>query len=645
MRVDLTVQGMTCSACARHIEQALQEVPGVDSASVDYRAGRGFVDTSAEIPAAELVAAVARAGYRAVLAGDNGHQGATDAAASSPGILRTLDRKSGYGGDRDGVAPPTATPVMVTPGASASGTPSFAGEVPLRDVHRPGGLREAGVHPSSAGANGTSPIAGGADFDLLVIGTGGAGVAAAIQAGSMGARVVIAEGTLVGGTCVNVGCIPSKNLIEAAAHYHGARAGFPGIAPCEPALDWTAVLRQKHDLVSELRQAKYIDVLASYPTITLMEGRVRLVGGGNGAGPVVARVGDGSGAREVRAGKILIATGTAPSVPQIEGLDQVEPLDSTTVMELQALPKSMIVLGGGPVGVEAAQTFARFGVKIVLVQRGPHLLPGEDVVVSEALRAALESEGIELHTGTTATRVQRVGGDTVVHVRQGSLEGQLRAERVLVGVGRRPNTNDMGLEDVGVHLTSRGYVDVDTTMRSTSNADVYAAGDVTGGPGYVYVAAAGGRIAAENAVNALLNGSIGQSTEPRELDLSVVPSVTFTAPQVASVGLTEAGARHAGYEVDVSTLEMAQVPRALVSHQTAGLVKIVAEAGSGRLLGVHAIAVNAGDFIGEAALAIRFGLTARDLSGTLHPYLTWGEALKLAAQGFTSDVSKLSCCA
>ena len=643
MRVNVTVQGMTCASCATHIEQALAKVPGVEQVAVDYRAGRGTVDTSGDVAPTALVAAVEGAGYRAAVVGENGAAPLADATTvASAGLLETLGRKAGYGG---GTATPRNTaPVTVVPGSSASGTPSFAGEAPLRE-RRDGTQGAANARAATDGANGASADSTALDFDVLVIGTGGAGVAGAIQAGSMGSRVAIAEGGLVGGTCVNVGCIPSKNLVEAAAHVHAVRTGFPGIAPCDPTLDWTAVLRQKHDLVGELRQAKYVDVLASYPTIALLEGRVRLLGGGNGAGPIVARLGDGPGAREVRARKVIIATGTSPATPSLPGLDGVEPLDSTTVMELPALPKTMLVLGGGPVGVEAAQTFARFGVKVMLVQRGPRLLPGEEPVVSEALRAVLEAEGIEVHTGTTATRVERDGHETVLHVRRGSLEGQLRAERILVGTGRRPNTRDMGLEDVGVRLTAKGFVQVDATMRSTSHPDVYAAGDVTGGPGYVYVAAAGGRVAAENAVNAVPGASNGAVTEPRAFDLSVVPNVTFTAPQVASVGLTEAGAREAGFEVDVSTLQMAQVPRALVSHRTAGLVKMVAEAGSGRLLGVHALSENAGDFIGEAALAIRFGLTARDLSGTLHPYLTWGEALKLAAQGFTSDVTKLSCCA
>ncbi len=474
---------------------------------------------------------------------------------------------------------------------------------------------------------------GSADFDLLIIGTGGAGVAAAIQAAGMGAKVAIVEAGTLGGTCVNVGCIPSKNLIEAAARYHDAGRGFPGIAPCRPALDWKAVLAQKDALVAELRQAKYADVLASYPGVALLNGRAQLLGDGR------VRV----GSSEHRARKIIVATGASPSAPPIDGLNQVDALDSTTAMELVALPATMIVLGGGAVGLELGQTFARLGVRVTIVEMAPRLLPNEDEEVSESLRHLLVAEGIEIHTWVRPTRVERTADGIALHVVGGTLSGELRAERLLVATGRRPNTEALGLNRAGVGITPNGYVAVDATMR-TSNPDIYAAGDVTGGPGYVYVAAAGGRVAAENAVKSLSPGGVVRD-DPTELDLSAVPNVTFTAPQVASVGLTEAKARAEGFSVQVSTLDIAQLPRALVSYNTGGMIKIVAEAASGRILGVHAIAAYAGELMGEATLAIRFRLTARDLAGTLHPYLTWSESLKLAAQGFSMDISKLSCCA
>jgi mercuric reductase len=482
------------------------------------------------------------------------------------------------------------------------------------------------------------------DFDLVVVGTGGAGVAAAIHAATKGATVAIVEAYTLGGTCVNVGCIPSKVLVEAAARVHAARHGFPGIAPTFPVVDWPELVRQKDLLVDTLREAKYADVLASYPGVVRLEGRARLIDGEQGEDQAVrVQVGNDAGTTVYVAKKVIVATGASSALPPIAGIEGVDALDSTSVMQLESLPASMIVLGGGPVGVELGQTFARFGVQVTLVQRGPHLLSGEEPEIADILREALEAEDVAVHTCTTTIAVERDDDGVVVHVRQGSTEGTLRAERLLVATGRRPNTRDLGLEDVGVALTPTGHVQVDSTLRTT-NLHVYAAGDVTGGPGYVYVAAAGGRVAAENAIHAMRASSIA-NTAPAELALNTVSRVTFSAPQVAAVGLTEAQAQAAGYTVDIATLNLTDVPRALVSFDTRGLVKLVTEAGSGRVLGVHVVAPHAGEMMGEATLAIRFGLTARDLSSTLHPYLTWGESLKLVAQGGSSGVQKLSCCA
>lgn len=576
--IELKVAGMTCLDCSRHITQALEGVPGVSSAQVDYRAGTAHVDVTQPVPMEALVGAVERAGYRATVMTD----GARNQTRS-------------------------ATPERLP------------------------------ATPPAASVN-----AGETDFDLLVIGSGGAGMAAAIQAVGMGGKVAVVEAGMLGGTCVNVGCIPSKNLIEAAAHYHAALKGFPAIGPCTPAFDWKSLVQQKDALVTELRQAKYADVLASYPGIALLHGRARLVGGGNGA-PVVITVSEGADARTYRARKVVLATGTRPSAPPIPGLERVGALDSTTAMELTELPPSLLVLGGSALGLELGQTFARFGVKVTVVELAPRLLPLEDEAISAALEEYLRADGLEIHTGMQTVKAERDGDDVVLHVAQGSLQGTLRAARLLVAAGRRANTDDLGLGAVGVTLTDRHFIRVDATMR-TSNANIFAAGDVTGGPGYVYVAAAGGRVAAENAMKSLApTGTPGD--EPRELDLSVVPNVTFTSPQVGSVGLTESKAREFGHHVQVAVLKMDQVPRALVSSDTRGLVKMVADTASGKLLGIHAVAPLAGELMGEAALALRFGLTARDLSGTLHPYLTWTESLKLAAQSFTMDVSKLSCCA
>lgn len=553
----LKIEGMTCTGCARHVEEALEGIEGVTGARVDYSAGSGTIELTGGTAERQVVGAVERAGYRA-----------------------RVER-------RGGVA------TLSEPGACCA---------------------DAGPENGDDGA---------AEFDLLVIGTGGAGMAAAIRGAELGARVGIAEAGTVGGTCVNVGCIPSKNLIAGAARLHTAREGFPGISPAEPRLDWQRVIGQKTDLVDELRQAKYLDVLEAYPEITLLRGRARLLGGGHVA----------VGGAEYRAGKVVIATGASPWSPSIPGLEEAEPLTSTTAMELEALPESMIVLGGGFVGVELGQTFARFGTRVTILKRSDRIAKGEDPEISEALRRYLEAEGLEIRTGVEVERIEKDGRDVVVHARQDGRQILLRAERILVATGRRANTADMGLEDVGVELDGRGFVKTDSALRTT-DADIYAAGDVAGGPAFVYTAARDGRTAVENAL----------TDAERETD-AVVPRVMFTDPQIAAVGMTEAEAREAGHSVEVRRLDLENVPRALVEHDTRGFIKVVAEAESGRVLGVHAVAPHAGELMGEAALAIRFGLTVRDLAETLHPYLTWGEGVKLAAQTFTKDVAKLSCCA
>ena len=591
--IHLTIGGMTCLDCSRHITQALEQVEGVSSPAVDYRAGTAQVVASAPVAIERLLDAVSHSGYRAALA---------------------------------------------PPSSNASTTTEAPQAVAARIPSRPSGTQQGYALSATA-----PPTVGVADFDLVIIGTGGAGVAAAIQAVGMGGKVAIVEAGTIGGTCVNVGCIPSKNLIEVAAHYHAAVRGFQGVAACAPTLDWPAAIQQKDALVAELRQAKYTDVLASYPGIALLSGRARLVSGGAGSGPVIVRIQEGTTIRDHRARKVVVATGTHPSAPDLPGLDRVGALNSTTAMELEQLPASLVVLGGSAVGLELAQTFARVGVRVTVVERMPRLLPAEDEEISLALAEYLREEGIEIHTGVQATRVECVGEEVILHVTEGSLAGTFHAEQLLVATGRDPNTSDLGLDDVGVTLTARRFVQVDATMR-TSNPDVYAAGDVTGGPGYVYVAAAGGRVAAENAMKSLAKAG-ASSDVPTALDLSVVPGVTFTSPQVGSVGLTEAQAKALGHHVQVSVLQLDQVPRAYVSHDARGVVKMVADATSGKLLGIHAVAPLAGELMGEAASALRFGLTARDLMGTLHPYLTWNESLKLAAQGFAMDVSKLSCCA
>jgi mercury(II) reductase len=461
-------------------------------------------------------------------------------------------------------------------------------------------------------------------FDLAVIGCGSAGFSAAIAAAELGARVALIGHGTIGGTCVNIGCVPSKTLIRAAETLHqaGVASRFAGIRAEGRVTDWRAVVQQKDALVSSLRQAKYVDLLPSYNTIAYREGQARLTRDGVAV--------DGG---LVKADRVIIATGAAPALPPIPGVESIPCLTSTTALELERLPKSLLVIGGGYIGCELGQMFARAGVTVTIVFRS-RLLPKAEPEIGEALTRCLREEGIVVRGGLSYRDI-RPGPEGVALAVLGGDGGEIiDAEQVLFTTGRQPNTEGMGLAEAGVKLLPNGGVKVDDRMR-TSKFGVYAAGDVTGRDQFVYMAAYGARIAAENALNG----------DSKRYDAAVMPVVVFTDPQVASVGLTEAKAHRQGIPVKTSVLPIDYVPRALAARDTRGLIKLVAEAKSGKLVGAHILAPEGADSIQTAALAIKCGLTVEQLAETIFPYLTTVEGLKLAAQTFTKDVAKLSCCA
>lgn len=466
---------------------------------------------------------------------------------------------------------------------------------------------------------------GGADYDLMVIGGGSAGFAAALKGAELGFKVALVEAGTIGGTCVNVGCVPSKALIRAVELYHLAgQHRFRGVHTVPGRIDWPEVIAHKDELVKELRQAKYEDVLAAYPEITYIQGRARLTG----------KNGVEIDGQPYAPGRIIIATGASPWAPPIPGLDEVSYLDSTSALALKELPRSMIVLGANAVGLELAQAYARAGTYVTVLEVLPRIAPFEDEDISTALAGYLEEEGLRIVPAFKTSRVERREGRTLLIGTKDGAELRFDAEQLLVATGRRPNTAGLGLEDAGVTLGKRGEILVNDQLQ-TSNPFIYAAGDVTGRDMFVYVAAYAGMLAAENAL----------TDAGRTYNAGYIPRITFTDPQIASAGLTEAQAREQGYEVKVSTLPMVHVPRALAARDTRGLIKLVADAATDRLLGAHILAPEAGEMIQTAVLAIRFGLTVRELRETMFPYLTNVEGLKLAVLSFEKDVAKLSCCA
>ncbi|KRG13964.1 mercuric reductase [Virgibacillus soli] len=463
-----------------------------------------------------------------------------------------------------------------------------------------------------------------ADYDLLIIGSGSAAFSAAIKAIEYGAKVAMIERGTVGGTCVNIGCVPSKTLLRAGEINHLAKVNpFIGLQTSAGNVELAPLVKQKNELVSELRNKKYIDLISEYG-IDLIEGEATFLD------EKTIRV----NGQTLSAKKFLIATGTSPSIPPIPGLEDVEYLTSTSLLELKNLPNKLTVIGSGYIGMELGQLFHHLGSEVTLMQRGEQLLKEYDPEISEAVEKALTEQGINLIKGATFERVEQEGFFKKVYVIVNGKKKVIESDQLLLATGRTPNTKSLNLSAAGVEIGKRKEIKINDYAQ-TSNERIYAAGDVTFGPQFVYVAAYEGGLAADNAISGL----------NKKLNLSVIPSVTFTNPSIATVGLTEKQAIERGYDVKTSVLPLDAVPRALVNRETTGVFKLIADAQTLKVLGVHIVAENAGDVIYAGTLAVKFGLTIEDLKESLAPYLTMAEGLKLAALTFNKDVSKLSCCA
>ncbi|WP_116472930.1 mercury(II) reductase [Zobellella maritima] len=459
---------------------------------------------------------------------------------------------------------------------------------------------------------------------IVVIGSGGAAMAASLKAVERGARVTIIERGTLGGTCVNTGCVPSKILIRAADIAH-LRRNSPfdcGVSKQSVEINRARLVEQQQALVEGLRHAKYGSIISDNPHITLVGGEARFVDS-----RTVAVRQPGGTEQHIRFDRAFICTGARPARPAIPGLAETPYLTSTTALLLDQVPPRLAVIGASVVAVELAQAFARLGSQVTVLARS-RLLSGEDPAIGDALEAAFYREGMDVLRQTQASRVAYSGGEFILQ----TPAGECRAEQLLVATGRVPNTEALGLEMIGVR-TNKGAIEVSERME-TSVPGIYAGGDCTDQPRYVYVAAAAGSRAAIN----MTGGDV-------KLDLSAMPTVVFTAPQVATVGLSEAQAKARGLSVDTRTLTLDNVPRAQVNFDVHGFIKMVAEKDTGRLLGVQAVAAEAGELIQAAVFALRSRMTVQQIGDELFPYLTMVEGLKLCAQAFTKDIKQLSCCA
>ncbi len=460
---------------------------------------------------------------------------------------------------------------------------------------------------------------------IAIIGTGSGAFAAAIKAAENAARVTMIEGgEVIGGTCVNIGCVPSKILIRGAhiAYLQGHHS-VAGLPLNKPQIDRRAMIAQQQSWVDKLRHAKYESILESNPNINLLRGIARF----DNSDTLIVTKTDGT-ETTIKTDRVLIATGAKAAIPDISGLQETPFWTSTEALIAETIPQHLIVLGGSVIALELAQAFRHLGSDVTVLARST-LLSKEDAEIGTALKTIFEDEGIRILNHTTPESVSYNDGQFRVKTQHGDISG----EQLLVATGRQANTAALALDNIGIATNRRGGIVIDDHMR-TNVENIYAVGDCTNQPQFVYVAAAAGTRAARN-----------MTGEDVALDLSVMPAVVFTTPQVATVGLSETAAQQQGLATESRTLDLENVPRAIANFDTRGLIKLVAEKESGRLLGCQVLATEGGEIIQSAVLAIRNQMTVSDLAEQLFPYLTMVEGLKLVAQTFHKDVSQLSCCA
>ncbi len=470
-------------------------------------------------------------------------------------------------------------------------------------------------------------------FDLVILGSGSTAFAAALAAQELGKTAVMTEERPIGGTCVNRGCLPSKNLIEAAKLiYDAAHPRFPGLKPCRLELDFSALVAQKGEIVHGYREKKYESLIDG--RISIERGHVEFVD------PHTVEV----NGKHLSGEKVLIATGSRPVVPDIEGLNLVPYLTSDLLsvdeeVELTELPKSLLIVGGGYIALELGQMFHRFGTKVTILERGRQVLAhGYEPEAGQAIGQVFSEEGIQIVTEASVIAVQEDGDEIAVKTLVRGAQRDYRAERLLVATGRRPNTDNIAIERAGVSVNERGEIGVDEFLK-TNVPHIFAAGDVVGRQAGSQMATPvgshDGRISTQNAF----------SSNMRSVDHRVIPRCIFTDPQVAVVGMTEAEAVAAGHRCWCNTIPMSLVPRAGAIRDTRGIIKMVADADTDEVLGVTMVGADAGEVIHEATMGLRFRAKVQDFIDMLHVYPTIAEALKIVAISKFKDPAKLSCCA
>jgi mercuric reductase len=467
------------------------------------------------------------------------------------------------------------------------------------------------------------------EYEYAIIGQGAAAFAAALKADELGIETILigkneTKGTLLGGTCVNVGCVPSKRLITIGNFLDKINLKrFGGLYYSTEIRNFLKIMREKDFLVGSIRFSKYQKVLGKLKNVKYVNGFASF----RDKNTLVVN------GREIKARKILIATGARTKIPKINGLNKVKYLTNEEALSMEKLPKSIIIIGGGALGLEFAEMFAHFGVNVTLLQRNERILPSWEPEVSHYLEQYLKEEGIKITTSVDINEVSKANGLVKVSFSVKEAKKEVIAEELLLATGRSPNIEKLDLSGIGIKSDKDGFIKINRYME-TSVRGVYSAGDVTGEPMLEALAAAEGNKATINAF----------SDKKIAIDLNSIPSAVFTFPEASRVGLTDKEANAKGIKCSCQSVMFKDLAKAGIIKDTRGLIKMVIDTKTKRILGVELVGENAADLIHESVLAVKCGLTIDNIIDTIHVFPTLSEITKLAALSFYHNVEDLSCC-
>tara|TARA_B100000745_G_scaffold126015_1_gene82106 strand:- start:1532 stop:2932 length:1401 start_codon:yes stop_codon:yes gene_type:complete len=463
------------------------------------------------------------------------------------------------------------------------------------------------------------------NFDLIIIGGGAGAFAAAIRANELKAKTaLINAGLPLGGTCVNVGCVPSKTLLYAGEILHHAKHNVPGVELAVKNFNFQKVVQDELSLVEKLRQEKYEKVLKNLEHVTAIEGKVKFVSQNE----------VGVNGEKLSAEKFIIATGSTANVPPIEGIRETGFVTHIEALKMDKQPKELVVIGAGPVGLEFAQMFARFGTKVTVLQRGDSILPQVEKPLADRLVEVLASEGVSIITNAEVVKAYKDNGKKVITFTANGKEQMVQGDEILLAAGKTANTKELGLEIVGAETNELHAVVVSPTFQ-TSSPNIFAVGDVTNSPMRLETTAGReGTLAAENA----LKGTT------LSIDYDTVPFTIFTDPQIAGVGSSESRQMKEQGVCNCRTVSFEAVPRAIIMHRTEGLIHMAVDTKSPKIVGMQILAPNAGELIATGMMIVKNDNTIDDVVNSLPMFPTLSEAIKIAALSFTKDISKLSCC-